>query len=60
MISTTLQKQGGKKRQTKTFSTKAGGRGNEREDYIKNEEKNEEKSLTIAGKLTEDMGGGGA
>ena len=61
MISTTLQKWDGKKRQTKTFSTKAGGRGSEWEDNRMNEEKKKkEKRLTVAGKLTEEMGEGGA
>ena len=58
MISTTLKKWSGKKRQTKTFSKKAGGKGNEWEDNRMSEEKKKEKRLTIAGKLTEGMEGG--
>lgn len=47
--------------QTKTFSTKAGGRGNELEDNrINVEKKKMEKRLTIAGMLKESMGVGDA
>jgi hypothetical protein len=61
MISTTHQKWSGEKMQTKTFSTKAGGRGNELEDNrINVEKKKMEKRLTIAGMLKESMGVGDA